>query len=87
MARAAAAALGVREVPERPMLDTLIEAVGDRDLLLILDNAEHVLGAVAELADANPVLPSGLLAGHEQGAAWHQRRARLPGSQPYRPAR
>ena len=52
VARAAAAALGVREVPERPMLDTLIEAVGDRDLLLILDNAEHVLSAVAELADA-----------------------------------
>jgi non-specific serine/threonine protein kinase len=34
------------------MLDTLTEAVGDRDLLLILDNAEQVLGAVAELADA-----------------------------------
>ena len=46
------AALGVREAPGRPMLDTLIDAVGDRDLLVILDNAEHVLGAVAELADA-----------------------------------
>ena len=52
VARTAAAALGVREVPGRPMLDTLIDAVGDRDLLLTLDNAEHVLGAVAELADA-----------------------------------
>jgi predicted ATPase/class 3 adenylate cyclase/DNA-binding CsgD family transcriptional regulator len=49
--RAAAVALGVREAPGRPVLDTLIEAVGDRDLLLILDNAEHVLGAVAGLAD------------------------------------
>ena len=52
VARTAAAALGVREAPGRPMLDTLIEAVGDRELLILLDNAEHVLGAVAELADA-----------------------------------
>ncbi len=50
--RTAAAALRVSEAPGRPMLDTLIDAIGDRDLLLILDNAEHVLGAVAELADA-----------------------------------
>jgi predicted ATPase/DNA-binding CsgD family transcriptional regulator len=52
VARTVAAVLGVSEVPGRPMLDTLIDAVGDRDLLLILDNAEQVLGAVAELADA-----------------------------------
>ena len=52
VARTAAAALGVREMPGRPMLDTLIDALGGRDLLIILDNAEHVLGAVAELADA-----------------------------------
>jgi predicted ATPase/class 3 adenylate cyclase/DNA-binding CsgD family transcriptional regulator/tetratricopeptide (TPR) repeat protein len=50
--RAVAAALRVGETPGRPVLDTLIDAVADRDLLLILDNAEHVLGAVAELADA-----------------------------------
>ncbi len=50
--RTAAAALGVSEAPGRPMLDTMIDAIGDRDLLLILDNAEQVLGAVAELADA-----------------------------------
>ena len=50
--RTAAAALRVGEAPGRPMLDTLIDAIGDRDLLLILDNAEQVLGAVAELADA-----------------------------------
>jgi predicted ATPase/class 3 adenylate cyclase/DNA-binding CsgD family transcriptional regulator len=50
--RTVAAALRISEVPGRPMLDTLIDAVGDRNLLLILDNAEQVLGAVAELADA-----------------------------------
>jgi predicted ATPase/class 3 adenylate cyclase/DNA-binding CsgD family transcriptional regulator len=50
--RTAAAALRISEATQRPVLDTLIDAIGDRDLLLILDNAEQVLGAVAELADA-----------------------------------
>ncbi len=50
--RAVAAALRVGEAPGRPVLDTLIDALAGRDLLLILDNAEHVLGAVAALADA-----------------------------------
>ena len=50
--RTVAAALRVSEAPGLPMLDTLTDAVGDQDLLLILDNAEQVLGAVAELADA-----------------------------------
>ena len=52
VARTVAAVLGVREEPERPMLDTLVEAVGDRYLLVVLDNTEHVLGAAAKLADA-----------------------------------
>jgi non-specific serine/threonine protein kinase len=52
VARTVAAVLGVREEPGRSMLDTLVEAVGDRSLVVILDNAEHVLGAAAKLADA-----------------------------------
>ena len=52
VARTVAAVFGVREEPGRPMLETLAEAVGDRYLLLVLDNAEHVLGAAAKLADA-----------------------------------
>jgi predicted ATPase len=51
VARTAAAVLQVREEPGRPMLDTLVNAVSDRRLLVVLDNAEHVLGAVAKLAD------------------------------------
>jgi predicted ATPase/class 3 adenylate cyclase/DNA-binding CsgD family transcriptional regulator len=50
--RTAAAALKVSETPGQPVLDTLIDAIRDRDLLLILDNAEQVLGTVAELSDA-----------------------------------
>ena len=52
VARTVAAVLQVREEPGRPMLDTLADAVGDRYLLVVLDNAEHVLGAAAKLADA-----------------------------------
>ena len=52
VARTVAAVLSVREEPGRPMVDTLVDAVGDRHLLVVLDNAEHVLGAAAKLADA-----------------------------------
>lgn len=52
VARTAAAVLGVREEPGRPMLETLVDAVGDRHLLVVVDNAEHLLGAAAKLADA-----------------------------------
>jgi predicted ATPase/DNA-binding CsgD family transcriptional regulator/tetratricopeptide (TPR) repeat protein len=52
VARTVAAVLGVREEQGRPMLDTLVDAVGDRYLLVVLDNAEHVLGSAAKLADA-----------------------------------
>jgi predicted ATPase/class 3 adenylate cyclase/DNA-binding CsgD family transcriptional regulator len=51
VARTVAAVLGVREEPGRPILDTLVDAVGDRYLLVVLDNAEHVLGSAAKLAD------------------------------------
>ena len=44
--------LGVREEPGRPALDTVVEAVGGRSLLVLLDNCEHVIGACAKLADA-----------------------------------
>jgi predicted ATPase/class 3 adenylate cyclase/DNA-binding CsgD family transcriptional regulator len=52
VARTVAAVLGIREEPGRPVLDTLADAIGDRSLLVVLDNAEHVLGAAAKLADA-----------------------------------
>jgi predicted ATPase/DNA-binding CsgD family transcriptional regulator len=44
--------LGVRQERGRPMLGTLVEAVGGQSLLVLLDNCEHVLGACAKLADA-----------------------------------
>jgi predicted ATPase len=46
-----AGVLGVRQEPGRPVLDTVLEAVGGRSLLVLLDNCEHVIGACAKLAD------------------------------------
>jgi predicted ATPase/DNA-binding CsgD family transcriptional regulator len=43
--------LGVREQPGRPVADTVAEAVGERSLLVLLDNCEHLVGACAKLAD------------------------------------
>jgi predicted ATPase/class 3 adenylate cyclase/DNA-binding CsgD family transcriptional regulator len=47
-----AGVLGVRLEPGRPVLGMLVEAVGARSLLVLLDNCEHLIGACAKLADA-----------------------------------
>jgi non-specific serine/threonine protein kinase len=44
--------LGVSLEPGRPALKSLVEAVGGRSLLLVLDNCEHLVEACAELAEA-----------------------------------
>ncbi|MGH3169411.1 MAG: ATP-binding protein [Trebonia sp.] len=44
-----ASVLGARLVRGRPALEVLAEALAPRQLLLVLDNCEHVLSAVAEL--------------------------------------
>jgi predicted ATPase/class 3 adenylate cyclase/DNA-binding CsgD family transcriptional regulator len=44
-----AAALGVRDLPGVPVAEALARALARRQLLLVLDNCEHVIGAVAEL--------------------------------------
>jgi predicted ATPase len=45
-----ATALGVREEPGRPLVETLTEYLQPRQLLLVLDNCEHLVAACAELA-------------------------------------
>lgn len=44
--------LGIAADPDRPLLDTLVEAVSQRSLLLLLDNCEHIVDTCARLADA-----------------------------------
>ena len=46
-----AAALGVRQEAGRPARETLPAVLAARRLLLVLDNCEHVLAAVAELCE------------------------------------
>jgi predicted ATPase len=47
--RRVATALGIREEPDRPLAETLTEALRPRLLLLILDTCEHVVDASAAL--------------------------------------
>jgi predicted ATPase/DNA-binding CsgD family transcriptional regulator len=51
--QAVAAALGVQEQPGQPLAQTLAEALGHKEmLLLVLDNCEHLIDTVANLVDA-----------------------------------
>ncbi len=49
VASVVAAALQVRELPGRPAAEALGQALGRQQLLLVLDNCEHVIGAAAGL--------------------------------------
>jgi predicted ATPase/DNA-binding CsgD family transcriptional regulator len=44
-----ASALGIREEPDSPLAETLIEALRPRQLLLVLDTCEHIVDACAAL--------------------------------------
>ncbi len=52
VAGAIAAALGVRDHPERPALSAILHYLKARRLLLLLDNCEHLIAEVANVADA-----------------------------------
>ncbi|HEY3247668.1 MAG TPA: adenylate/guanylate cyclase domain-containing protein [bacterium] len=49
--QAVATALGIREQPDRPLQDSLLDYVRLKRLLLILDNCEHLVASCAALAD------------------------------------
>ncbi|MFQ5968672.1 MAG: adenylate/guanylate cyclase domain-containing protein [Acidimicrobiia bacterium] len=49
--QAVRAALGVPEQPGQPTMATLVGYLERRDLLLVLDNCEHLIDAAAELTD------------------------------------
>src|SRR6266498_1869019 len=46
-----AQALGVKEQPTRPVIDTLSDHLASKKLLLVLDNVEHLLGGCVQLVD------------------------------------
>jgi predicted ATPase/class 3 adenylate cyclase/DNA-binding XRE family transcriptional regulator len=45
-------ALGITPQPGRPVLETLLDALAPQDVLIVLDNCEHLIGACAKTADA-----------------------------------
>jgi non-specific serine/threonine protein kinase len=49
--KALALALDVQEQPGRPLIDTLTDRLRRRQVLLVLDNCEHLVQACADLAD------------------------------------
>jgi len=51
--RTIAIAIGLRDEPQRPVIDMLLlcDYLRDKELLLILDNCEHLVEACAQLAD------------------------------------
>jgi predicted ATPase/DNA-binding CsgD family transcriptional regulator len=49
--KAVAEALEVPERPDEPLAETLKEVLGTRELLIVLDNCEHLLEATAQLVD------------------------------------
>jgi predicted ATPase/class 3 adenylate cyclase len=46
-----AATLGVREQPGQPILETLLDALRPKTLLLLLDNCEHLIATCAQMAE------------------------------------
>jgi predicted ATPase/DNA-binding CsgD family transcriptional regulator len=52
VAAAVAAAVGVRERADQALIGTLVDQLGGRQLLVVLDNCEHVVAACAELVAA-----------------------------------
>jgi predicted ATPase/DNA-binding XRE family transcriptional regulator len=48
---AIAAALGVQEVPQRPLLETLLAYLRGKKVVLVIDNAEHVIDEAARVAE------------------------------------
>jgi predicted ATPase/DNA-binding SARP family transcriptional activator/DNA-binding CsgD family transcriptional regulator/Flp pilus assembly protein TadD len=52
VAQEVARALGAQEQPGRPLLESLLDTLDDKEMLLLLDNCEHLIDAVASLTIA-----------------------------------
>jgi predicted ATPase/class 3 adenylate cyclase len=50
--QAICAAIGIGWRPERPVLETLVDALAHQHVLIVLDNCEHLIGGCAKTADA-----------------------------------
>ena len=81
VAPAISRALGIAGQPGRPVLETLLDALAPLDVLIVLDNCEHLIGALRQDRGGHrAALPAGAPAGHQPRAAGHRRRDHLPGA-------
>ncbi len=81
VAWAVAAALGLAEQSGPPSAQSVATALSDQDVLIVLDNCEHLIDAAAEvLRPRHPALPPGSDPRHVERTPGHRRRARLPGA-------
>ncbi len=72
--------LEVREQPDRPLVDTLVGHLRQKDLLLVLDNCEHLIEACAQLREfASSLLPASQGLGHQSRSIGGGRRDRMAG--------
>ena len=66
--QAVAEAVGVPEQPGRSLTDALVEALRAKEMLLVLDNCEHLVEAAAWLASSAPrLLPAPAGPCHQPG--------------------
>ena len=49
--QAVAKAVDVREISDQPLIETLAETLRSKQILLVMDNCEHLISACAQLAD------------------------------------
>jgi predicted ATPase/class 3 adenylate cyclase len=52
VAEAIAETLQIATAPDQPAVDTLTDALAPQDILIVLDNCEHLIGACAKVAEA-----------------------------------
>ncbi|MDQ0598005.1 putative ATPase [Streptomyces canus] len=62
-------ALNIRDVSGRSPVEVLVEQLGERDLLLVLDNCEHLTEACAEFVGTLLARTAGAGAGDQQASA------------------
>jgi predicted ATPase/DNA-binding SARP family transcriptional activator len=87
--QAVAKAVDVREVPNQPLIETLTENLGSKQILLVMDNCEHLISACAQLADRllSECQNLKILATSREAldilgeAVWHAPSLSLPGAQ------
>jgi predicted ATPase len=51
IAKSIAEALSIKEEPDKPIIETLINKIKDKSLLILLDNCEHLVQACAEVVN------------------------------------